>query len=303
MAISKQEIENDYKILELLFEQEVVYKQMVVHKIYSYRNRYSDIISYHKSRVHLRNGVNLDKRPESDYINACYVNSPFITQSGLGDKKIIATQGPLPETVDHYWQMLLENNVTMVVSTCKLQEQGRTKCERFWPSENECLNFNVSQNPDKPEVLKVNLVQKVSETQYLERRELLATKEDGSRHSVTQIHFTGWPDHGVPDGQAMTAFELMLSKFIDWQLKSAPEEKSVVHCSAGIGRTGTTIAIAETIINLSAQRNAGVKDPKFSIFDTVRRLREQRYGSVQTSGQYVFIHQFMLEWIKRNKFI
>jgi protein tyrosine phosphatase len=101
----------------------------------------------------------------------------------------------------------------------------------------------------------------------------------------------------------MTAFELMLSKFIDWQLKSAPEEKSVVHCSAGIGRTGTTIAIAETIINLSAQRNAGVKDPKFSIFDTVRRLREQRYGSVQTSGQYVFIHQFMLEWIKRNKFI
>ena len=62
---------------------------------------------------------------------------------------------------------------------------------------------------------------------------------------MTQIHFTGWPDHGVPDGQAMTAFELMLNKFIDWQLRSAPEEKAVVHCSAGIGRTGTTIAIAE----------------------------------------------------------
>ena len=59
--------------------------------MYSHRNRYSDIIAYHKSRVFLRNGVDLDKRPDSDYINACYVNSPFITQDGKGDKKIIAT--------------------------------------------------------------------------------------------------------------------------------------------------------------------------------------------------------------------
>jgi len=66
----------------------------------------------------------------------------------------------------------------------------------------------------------------------------------------------------------------MLDKFVEWNLKSAPEEKSLVHCSAGIGRTGTTISLMETIISVCAQRNAGIKDPKLSLFHTVRRLRE-----------------------------
>lgn len=94
------------------------------------------------------------------------------------------------------------------------------------------------------------------------------------------MQFTGWPDHGVPDGQAVMDFELMLNKFIEWNLKSGPSEKSIVHCSAGIGRTGTTISLMETIINICAQRNDGVADPKFCMFDTVRRLREQRWGAV-----------------------
>jgi len=88
------------------------------------RNRYVDIITYNKSRVHLSKGVNLNEDPASDYINACYINSPF-----AGDRKIIASQGPLPNTLDHFWQMIIENNVTMVVSTCRLQENRRPKCE------------------------------------------------------------------------------------------------------------------------------------------------------------------------------
>ena len=89
----------------------------------------------------------------------------------------------------------------------------------------------------------------------------------------------------MPDGVAVQDFEKMLFKFIDWNLKSGPTEKSIVHCSAGIGRTGTTISLMETIINICAQRNAGV-EPQFSLFHTVRRLREQRYGAVQTISQY-----------------
>jgi protein tyrosine phosphatase len=100
-----------------------------------------------------------------------------------------------------------------------------------------------------------------------------ATWPDGKKHCVTQIHFTGWPDHGVPEGVAVQDFEKMLFKFIDWNLNSDPTEKAIVHCSAGIGRTGTTIGLMETIINICAQRNGGIA-PEFSLFHTVRRLRE-----------------------------
>lgn len=128
------------------------------------------------------------------------------------------------------------------------------------------------------------MLKKKRESNFLDSRELQAKLPDGTIKNVTQLHFIGWPDHGVPDGQAMDDFSSMLDRFIDWNLKSAPTEKAIVHCSAGIGRTGTTISLMETIINICAQRNAGVKDPAFSLFHTVRRLREQRYGSVQTES-------------------
>ena len=92
----------------------------------------------------------------------------------------------------------------------------------------------------------------------------------------------------------------MLFEFIVWTLNSSPEEKAVVHCSAGIGRTGTTIALLDAIVNLSAQRNAG-KEPQISIFDSVRRLKEQRHGAVQTKAQYKFLYEFIGDWIKKDK--
>ena len=77
-------------------------------------------------------------------------------------------------------------------------------------------------------------------------------KPDGSVSYVTQIQFVGWPDHGVPEGQRIKDFSQMLDFFINWNLKSASDEKSIVHCSAGIGRTGTTISLMENIINISS---------------------------------------------------
>lgn len=83
---------------------------------------------------------------------------------------------------------------------------------------------------------------------FLETRLMKVIRPDGKEQHIEQVHFTGWPDHGVPDGQAEHNFELMLDKFVEWNLKSAPSEKSLVHCSAGIGRTGTTISLMELII-------------------------------------------------------
>lgn len=92
----------------------------------------------------------------------------------------------------------------------------------------------------------------------------------------------------------------MLNHFVEWCLRSKADRRAVVHCSAGIGRTGTTISLAHVIIKLCAQRNMGVADPLLSVFHTVRRLREHRFGSVQTASQYQFIYIFLNNWLKKN---
>ena len=196
--------------------------------------------------------------------------------------------------------MIIEQNVTMIVSTCKVNENGRPKCNQFWPaSQEQEPKYSISQLDENREKIKIKLLDHVQESKYLERREMEAQRADGSVHKLTQIHFTGWPDHGVPEGAAVAAFEQMLFKFINWNLNSQANEKSIVHCSAGIGRTGTTISLMETIINICAQRNAGL-DPEFSLFHTVRRLREQRYGSVQTYSQYQFMYNFLASWLQKT---
>lgn len=95
------------------------------------------------------------------------------------------------------------------------------------------------------------------------------------------MHFIGWPDHGVPKGESIEDFNLLIGEFISMILNSEKEEKAIVHCSAGIGRTGTTIALLHLIINICAQKNNKVADPLVSVFSIVRRLREQRLFMVQ----------------------
>lgn len=106
------------------------------------------------------------------------------------------------------------------------------------------------------------------------------TKPDGSNHYVLQIHYQAWPDHGVPSGKSVNQFKMMLDKFIDWNLKSDSSQKAIVHCSAGIGRTGTTVSLMDLIITICAQRNMGIQDPELSPFQVVRRLRELRHHAV-----------------------
>jgi protein tyrosine phosphatase len=155
--ITEKAVIKEYSVLGLLYDTNEVKQQMVVNDVYGKRNRYSDIITYDKTRVKLVNGVT--KVPE-EYINACYINSPF--SGAVGDRKIIASQGPLPQTTDHFWQMIIENNVTLIVSTCKLVEDKREKCNRFWPAKTQqeyCIN------PSNPaEKVTVNLVKEVHES-------------------------------------------------------------------------------------------------------------------------------------------
>ena len=94
--------------------------------------------------------------------------------------------------------MLIENNVTMIVSTCRLTEQGRTKCNQFWPKSNNA-EFNISQDPNNPIMVPVEEIETEELTNFVDKRLMKATRPDGNTQMITQIHFKGWPDHGVPE--------------------------------------------------------------------------------------------------------
>ena len=262
-------------------------------KKYRDKNRYIDILPYEHTRV------KLVQRPQSEgkgypeevqaYINANFVDSPLKT----GDKKIIASQGPLPDTTEDFWRMISEQNVTLIVTTCKVYENGRMKCNKFWidPYEEKSMQVNSSDASLQKELEFVGLTLK-PDKEELEISEHLTVRKYYLSDSVlgytdrlvVQVHYSGWPDHGVPTAESLNCFQTMLEIFTFMLLTSKPEEKAIVHCSAGIGRTGTTIGLAHILSNLWSQKNQGVADPKLSIFSVIRRLREQRFHLVQMHG-------------------
>ena len=135
------------------------------------------------------------------------------------------------------------------------------------------------------------------------RKILLSDSELGiSNREVRQLHYTGWPDHGVPTDSSLMSFKRMFEIFLYMLLDSEPSEKAIVHCSAGIGRTGTTIGLAHLVSQLFAQKNAGVASPQVSVFSTLRRLREQRYHLVQMPVQYTFLNKFLSGYLNSISF-
>ncbi len=209
------------------------------------------------------------------------------------DKKIIAAQGPLGNTLEAFWRMVLQEKASLIVCVCKLKEGGRSKCHQYWPDEHNYKDFAAFES------LRVRTLEEKQLSDNLFERYFEVT-EGEKRLVVKQLHYVGWPDHGVPSGKSIEDFENLLGQFVDFTLNSGKDERAVVHCSAGIGRTGTIITLLHVVINICAQKNAGVEDPLISVFGTVRRLREQRMNLVQMPEQYVFIYQFLHYWLKKN---
>lgn len=149
-------------------------------------------------------------------------------------------------------------------------------------------------------------VKKVGETkigQTLVERNFEVKGPSGSIN-VKQMHYLGWPDHYTPTDESLGDFQQCLFSLIEYLLNSNQDEKAIVHCSAGIGRTGTTIALANILLTIGAQAKPGAKvDPQFTVFGTVRRLREQRFLMVQMEDQYLFIYQFLLNWLASDEYM
>ncbi|KAL3274548.1 hypothetical protein HHI36_015929 [Cryptolaemus montrouzieri] len=226
------------------------------------KNRYRDISPYDSTRVVLKNGTN------GDYINANYVNMKINGTEMVN--KYIATQGPLQSTTEDFWQMILEEKCTLIVMLTTLVERGRAKCHKYWPSVGECLTMqNVTVKCIKEETdLTGSFVYRdfvVTDT---------AIKED---REIKHIQYMVWPDHGVPSSPAQ--FLQFTEKVRDARRDDAPV---VVHCSAGIGRTGVLV-LMETAMCLIENG-----EPVYPL-EIVKTMREQRAMMIQNASQYRFV--------------
>ncbi|KAH8356207.1 hypothetical protein KR200_006949, partial [Drosophila serrata] len=245
------------------------------------KNRYTDVLCYDHSRVVL---AHEDGDEPSDYINANFVD-------GYKQKNAyISTQGPLPKTSPDFWRMIWEQQCLVIVMTTRVMERGRVKCGQYWePTEDSSLEFG------NYHVRTISV--ECNEDYTVASLELRNIKTDEIRN-VSHWQFTSWPDYGVPSSaMAMLNF---LQKVRDKQAElvhalgdtwagHARGPPIVVHCSAGIGRTGTFITLD---ICISRLEDVGTAD----IRGTVEKIRSQRAYSIQMPDQYVFCHLALIEY-------
>ncbi|TGZ50782.1 receptor-type tyrosine-protein phosphatase beta-like isoform X1 [Temnothorax longispinosus] len=236
------------------------------------KNRYSDILPYDFSRVKLEV---IDNDPNTDYINASFI------RGYTGEDEYIACQGPKEETTYDFWRMVNQYNVNIVVMLTQLVEKGKEKCHQYYPTIGESFRYENM------------MIRCTSELDFRThtQRTLILQKENKKR-TITHLHFKDWPDHDVPeDFDAMINFCQIMRRNI-----SANKGFIVVHCSAGIGRTGTLIAIDILLQQIRDNR-------KLDVFGTVYRLRHHRINMVQRESQYAYIYNCIKQVLKNPYFL
>ncbi|KAK3921163.1 Tyrosine-protein phosphatase non-receptor type 11 [Frankliniella fusca] len=237
------------------------------------KNRYKNILPFDHTRVKLRN---IDpNEPGAEYINANYIKPEEESLPNGPPKQYIATQGCLPSTMGDFWHMVWQENTRVIVMTTKEVERGKNKCARYWPEEGQSKEYKK---------IKVrNLLE--SKTADYTLREFAVTHEDGGdERKVYHYHFQAWPDHGVPaDPGCVLNFLHDVNARQESIVGAGPV---LVHCSAGIGRTGTFIVIDMILDQI---KRLGL-DCEIDIQRTIQMVRSQRSGMVQTEAQYKFVY-------------
>ncbi|NWW19963.1 PTPRV phosphatase, partial [Falcunculus frontatus] len=234
------------------------------------KNRYPHVLPYDHSRVKLSQ---LGEDPHSDYINANFM--PGYTSQ----QEFIATQGPLKKTIEDFWRLVWEQNVCNIIMLTVCMENGRVLCDHYWPSESAPVSYGQ---------VRVHLLMQSSSEEWTIREFKLWHEGLRAERFVSHLHYTAWPDHGIPESTtSIMTFRELVREHIQSTKDAGP---TLVHCSAGVGRTGTFIALDRLLQQMKQEK---VVD----IFGVVYTLRMNRYLMIQTLSQYIFLHSCILDKI------
>lgn len=237
-------------------------------------NRYRDVSPYDHSRIVLHRG-------DVDYINANLV------QMERANRQYILTQGPLENTVGHFWLMIWEQNSSAILMLNKIIEKKQIKCHQYWPDNigsEHLMTFNDVG-------LSLEYLKSESYKNFSIRTFRLTDTESAKTRDVIQFHYTTWPDFYVPDSPL--AFLHFLKRVRDSGALNTDSGPAVVHCSAGIGRSGTFCLVDSCLVMVDKEG-----ENKINVTDLLLELRQSRMGLIQTADQLYFSYQAIIEGIR-----
>lgn len=250
------------------------------------RNRFIDVLPYEDTRVSIA--------PMHDNSTG-YINASHITMPVAGDKvRYIAAQAPMQNTVRDWWRMIWEQGVQVIAMLTKLQEGGKEKCFRYWP------NFVSSNNTAEFGPFRIIGQFSNDSGSYTTSGLTVRHIPSGEQRTVLHLQYNDWPDKGVPDDihSFLTFLEEFQSVCRHADSLNEKEEPSppLIHCSAGVGRTGVLI-LADIMVN-SLERNEEINIPKM-----LENLRQQRMMMVQTVSQYIFVYRTLIHFLRNTRLI
>uniref|UniRef100_A0A2R8MDW5 protein-tyrosine-phosphatase n=1 Tax=Callithrix jacchus TaxID=9483 RepID=A0A2R8MDW5_CALJA len=233
------------------------------------RNRYRDVSPYDHSRVKLQNA-------ENDYINASLIDIEEAQRS------YILTQGPLPNTCCHFWLMVWQQKTKAVVMLNRTVEKESVKCAQYWPTDDQEMLF-------KETGFSVKLLSEDVKSYYTVHLLQLENINSGETRTISHFHYTTWPDFGVPESPA--SFLNFLFKVRESGSLNPDHGPAVIHCSAGIGRSGT-FSLVDTCLVLME------KGDDINIKQVLLNMRKYRMGLIQTPDQLRFSYMAIIEGAK-----
>ena len=259
----KEKFKNEFDYLSNVIDDDKYHKVGLLPK--NELCRYSDIRPYEYNNVE----IDSDKK----FINASWIHLPHYFY-------FIASQGPIEKTIEDFLSMCIKYEVQLIVMLCNVEEEGKEKCAKYWDRKFE--NYEVSKRVETTVI-----------TQGILLRRLTIKKEkEKLEKDIDQIQFTCWDDH---EGLNYEYFEKIIKiiNYVDMYKKDNPNSPIIIHCSAGVGRTGTFICLYMIYKELYEQMvNKSTSEIKFSIMNLVRKIKEMRIYSVENEDQYIMLYMF-----------